>query len=679
MGTDLVRNLSADSENSRSSDSYFSTMAQMQEAISKHDFERAARSVRENIQQLSEFVKGWRLEYGKFDISSIPGLEQGGTVLALIGDDAGISEMQQIVASIPDLKPWVDHVARHAQDRQLFITIMDAIAAHPNCLQTELKDLTGQEDGRHVAILISYLDKAGKIARIKEGRTYRLALSGSPEAPPPPNTVIVKSHRSDRNPPPLHEIDISSLAYIPLPRAPLQWEEKEAGQERAKIQQATDAFEVFDTAEWRIISNDKVPMADRADPAFRQMHPTNAGLFMIDDLGNAQGLGQIEAAALQYDRLGKPAAKAGFQHGIYRLGIHPLGQGLIAMSKECVIHAYDGRLQLLFQTALAQSPEIESLRMRVQIPDDQLKNHIRCVAFSKDGARYLFTAVDEAWCVNSDGKGLWGAKLPIKQGWTRVATPSDSFATSAEVHGALAAMGLSLPVTPEDVKRRYRQLAKEWHPDVNPNNSEAEEKMKALNAAAEALTGVNMNSLPHYAGATFVSEMARTDVQVGGIKFTVTLGLQGGEAMAADWIYAASFAARSNSVYLAGYSGRVVLVDERGKAVRVYDIGTVPRRIVDTGDYLYLLTNTRLYVLHDEALHAVIDTYDGGDFVVAQTGFGLLEKNRMRWFSQNGTYLGSVISKDPIRRVYSTPKGMVVETRQRRAMVDGVPGWWKNN
>ena len=82
-------------------------------------------------------------------------------------------------------------------------------------------------------------------------------------------------------------------------------------------------------------------------------------------------------------------------------------------------------------------------------------------------------------------------------------------------------------------------------------------------------------------------------------------------------------------------------------------------------------------MLRGEALYAVIDTFDGGDFVVAQTGFGLLEKNRVRWFSEDGTYLGSVISKGPIRRVYSTSTGMIVETRQRRAIVQGVPEWWK--
>ena len=227
------------------------------------------------------------------------------------------------------------------------------------------------------------------------------------------------------------------------------------------------------------------------------------------------------------------------------------------------------------------------------------------------------------------------------------------------------------------MKRRYRQLAKEWHPDLHPNDPQAEEKMKALTGAGEVLTGVNASSLSHYAGATFVREIERTKVKAGGVTFTMSLSMQGGEAQAADWIYAASFAARSDSVYLAGYSGRVVLVDENGKGVRVYDIGSVPRRIVDTGDYLYLLTDTRLYVLHDEALHAIVDTIGGGDLVVAQTGFGLLEKNRLRWFFEDGTYLGSVISTDPIRRVYSSANGMVVETRQQRAVVQGVPGWWK--
>jgi hypothetical protein len=32
----------------------------------------------------------------------------------------------------------------------------------------------------------------------------------------------------------------------------------------------------------------------------------------------------------------------------------------------------------------------------------------------------------------------------------------------------------------------------------------------------------------------------------------------------------------------------------------------------------------------------LVDTFDGGDLIVAQTGFGLLEPKRLRWFREDG-------------------------------------------
>lgn len=673
---ELVVHRSSRSRERRVSDAYFDTMSRMQAAVSNRDYKGAAQLVRENLQYLPDWVKETRREYGSFDIGSIPTLQQGGTVLALVGDDEGLARMRKIVASVPDLEAWAEEVERHQHDRRLFEAILELVAAQPNCLQTDVKGLICEEDGRRVANLLWYLDKAGKIVRVKAGRTYRLLPPDSPEIPAPPPKRVVESHRTDYKPPRLREIDVASLSYVPLPRAPLRWEEAQAGRERAAVPEAEEHFEVRD-ADWRVASIEKIPPAQRPDTSFRQMHPTDSGLVMIDDLGKADGLGQIEAAALRYDRDGEVAAKKGFQHGVYRVGVHPLGRSLIAMSRDCVVHAYDDHLEPILETPLIDAPEILALRKRFEIPDDQLKNHIRCVALSRDSSRYLFTAVDEAWCVDIGGRGLWGAKLPLKEGWTRVATPSSEYGTSAEVDRALTLMGLSLPITPEDLKQRYRELAKQWHPDLNPRDPQASEKMKALTAAAEVLTGVEASALPRYTGATFVREMERAEFEAGGSRFTMSIGMQVGEIHASDWIYAAGFAADSDAVYLAGYSGRVVLVDEKGEGVRVYDIGSVPRRIVDTGDYLYLLTDTRLYVLHDDALHALVDTFDGGDLVVAQTAFGLLEKKRLRWFREDGRYLGSIVSKDPIRRVYAAGEGIVVETRQRRAVVQGVPTWWE--
>ena len=58
-----------------------------------------------------------------------------------------------------------------------------------------------------------------------------------------------------------------------------------------------------------------------------------------------------------------------------------------------------------------------------------------------------------------------------------------------------------------------------------------------------------------------------------------------------------------------------------------------------------LWTNLGLYVLRDDSVRALIDTLDRGDLLVAKSGFGLLEKSCLRWFDQEGAFLGSILSK----------------------------------
>lgn len=159
-------------------DAYFKTMNRMREEISKRNYEKAGRLVRENMGYIPGFVRETRREYGSFEIFSIPALEQGGTILALLNDDEGLVRMRKIVASTSGIKRWAKIVERHRKDRRLFQAILTAVQTHPNCLQSEVKGLIGETDGRRVANLISYLDKAGKIMRVKDGSSYRLLSPG---------------------------------------------------------------------------------------------------------------------------------------------------------------------------------------------------------------------------------------------------------------------------------------------------------------------------------------------------------------------------------------------------------------------------------------------------------------------------------------------------------------------
>ncbi len=49
-------------------------------------------------------------------------------------------------------------------------------------------------------------------------------------------------------------------------------------------------------------------------------------------------------------------------------------------------------------------------------------------------------------------------------------------------------LGVQKNATTEDIKKAYRELARKYHPDVNPGNKEAEEKFKDINEAYEVLS-----------------------------------------------------------------------------------------------------------------------------------------------------------------------------------------------
>jgi curved DNA-binding protein len=57
-----------------------------------------------------------------------------------------------------------------------------------------------------------------------------------------------------------------------------------------------------------------------------------------------------------------------------------------------------------------------------------------------------------------------------------------------------AVLGVSRDVTPDELKRTYRRLARQYHPDMNPGSAAAEARFKEINEAYEVLSDPDKRS-----------------------------------------------------------------------------------------------------------------------------------------------------------------------------------------
>jgi hypothetical protein len=74
--------------------------------------------------------------------------------------------------------------------------------------------------------------------------------------------------------------------------------------------------------------------------------------------------------------------------------------------------------------------------------------------------------------------------------------------------------------------------------------------------------------------------------------------------------------------------------------------------------------------------HALVDVMGAGRLMMTKGSFGFTQEKSVRWYVETGRDLGTIAMKDPIRYIYQRGDDTIIETRQRRAVIQGMPSWW---
>ena len=422
-------------------------------------------------------------------------------------------------------------------------------------------------------------------------------------------------------------------------------------------------FTISDSSGWSLEDVRKLHENERPGYRFDIVSLDAAGTWLLASWGLDRD--RPEPFLRRMNRSGKLVAEKILSHDVYRTGSGISESSFAIMDSSGTLYIYDTALNLVARTRLRRDPRLREHfgTMDTSLYWGDFKSQLRAVDVGPEGERYLFTLADEIWCCTLQGRTVWGLSMPLKEGWKRVVGRRGRFAVGRDVDDALRLLGLCLPVGFADIKRKYHTLALAHHPDRNRGSRQAAEKMKALNLAFEVLTGVTPGVLElQGTGITCYAHLdSDSDWHEGFIESPL------------NWIYAASFAAKDGSVYIATHSGRVILVSREGRALAIYDLGSWPSDIIETGCYTYFRTTSRLYVIVDRnKLAAFVNVLNEGRLIVGQSGFGLLSSYELRWFTIEGKKVGTLATRDVIRAVHDTNSGMIVNTWKHQAQVRGL-------
>lgn len=146
-----------------------------------------------------------------------------------------------------------------------------------------------------------------------------------------------------------------------------------------------------------------------------------------------------------------------------------------------------------------------------------------------------------------------------------------------------AVLGVPKTATADEIKKAYRKLARQYHPDVNPNKEEASNKFKLINEANEVLGDPEKRKKydqygEHWEHADQYEEARRQQQQYGGGGFQYHQGAEGFNDYEAFSDFFGSMFGKEGRTKTTGFKGQDVSATLR---LHLTDILTTQKQVLE--------------------------------------------------------------------------------------------------
>ena len=422
---------------------------------------------------------------------------------------------------------------------------------------------------------------------------------------------------------------------------------------------------------------EKIPLAERIKKYFKYYKFINDVVLFIDMQGSI--LKKNKRTNIEYV----------LDHDIWKYDLDTNYEYIIILSTNCLLYIYDINISLLSSIDLKKDDRLRKHFKENQPPWKKYDkfNFIHSISLDYSINRVIFNIGHELIFYNLEGNILYIISMPTQISWENYIYSSNNKSKTSDIQNALKTLGLQLPVDFDKIKKQYKQLSFEYHPDLNPNMSDAKKRMQEINNAFSILTGIDpkcinesTSTLPTFYYLNKDSYIIKED-RLGSLSDQGADFVKGGmldskgrliHNSTQDIIFYIKVNNYDDTVYISTNTTNKVYQFYQDTPCRVFDlgIGEPAFDIEFSKNYIFFSTRTRIYILDNNLQLVNFINHSKELLHIFEDTFCLLKDRYARFYNFCGKLLAEIRTEHIITCIYPIESNIIIETRQNRAYLN---------